>query len=91
MAFSLFHGPLILPRSVSRARTRGICQRALLIHYQITGRFDSELVSLLPRTVKFVSHNGAGYDSIDATACAERGILNSIDSLFGLFSTFRAG
>ena len=44
-------------------------------HYscKITGRFDSELVSLLPPSVKFISHTGAGYDSIDAVACAERG------------------
>ncbi|KIH92439.1 D-3-phosphoglycerate dehydrogenase [Sporothrix brasiliensis 5110] len=40
----------------------------------ITGRFDQELVSHLPPSVKFVSHNGAGYDQIDVSACTARGI-----------------
>ncbi|KAL8854781.1 MAG: hypothetical protein Q9221_000287 [Calogaya cf. arnoldii] len=41
---------------------------------ELTGRFDQELIDLLPRTLKFISHNGAGYDQIDAEACANRGI-----------------
>ncbi|KAH7114387.1 glyoxylate reductase [Dendryphion nanum] len=40
----------------------------------ITGRFDEELVSILPKTVKFVCHNGAGYDQVDIKACTARGI-----------------
>ncbi|KAM4064423.1 d-isomer specific 2-hydroxyacid dehydrogenase, NAD binding domain-containing protein [Hirsutella rhossiliensis] len=40
----------------------------------ITGRFDAELISHLPASVKFLSHNGAGYDQIDVNACTERGI-----------------
>ena len=40
---------------------------------QITGRFDQELIDVLPSSLRFVSHNGAGYDSIDAAACAARG------------------
>lgn len=40
----------------------------------ITGRFDKELVSLLPSSLKFITHNGAGYDNIDVPACTERGI-----------------
>lgn len=40
----------------------------------ITGRFDAELVSHLPASVKFLSHNGAGYDQIDVAACTARGI-----------------
>ena len=31
----------------------------------ITGPFDAELVELLPESVKFICHNGAGYDNID--------------------------
>ena len=42
--------------------------------FQITGRFDEELIDVLPSSLKFISHNGAGYDSIDAAACALRGI-----------------
>ncbi len=40
----------------------------------MTNRFDQELIDLLPSSLKFISHNGAGYDSIDASACAARGI-----------------
>ncbi|KAL8782292.1 MAG: hypothetical protein Q9213_005527 [Squamulea squamosa] len=41
---------------------------------ELTGRFDQELIDLLPQTLKFISHTGAGYDQIDAEACANRGI-----------------
>ncbi|KAL8729426.1 MAG: hypothetical protein Q9181_005008 [Wetmoreana brouardii] len=44
---------------------------------QLTGRFDQELIDLLPRSLKFISHSGAGYDQIDAEACANRGIAVS--------------
>ncbi|KAF2796240.1 glyoxylate reductase [Melanomma pulvis-pyrius CBS 109.77] len=40
----------------------------------ITGRFDEELVGVLPTTVRFICHNGAGYDQIDVHACTRRGI-----------------
>lgn len=46
-----------------------------LTRLQITGRFDPELVSHLPKSVKFISHNGAGYDQIDVNACTERSSL----------------
>ncbi|MCJ1470264.1 hypothetical protein MMC07_008909 [Pseudocyphellaria aurata] len=41
---------------------------------QLTGRFDQELVDALPQSLQFISHNGAGYDQIDADACTARGI-----------------
>ncbi|KAL8998522.1 MAG: hypothetical protein Q9169_002465 [Polycauliona sp. 2 TL-2023] len=44
---------------------------------ELTGRFDQELIDHLPQTLNFISHNGAGYDQIDALACANRGILVS--------------
>lgn len=40
----------------------------------ITGLFDDELLSALPKSVKFVCHNGAGYDSVDVLACTKHGI-----------------
>lgn len=40
----------------------------------ITGPFDAELVSRLPSSLKFITHNGAGYDNIDVAACTTRGI-----------------
>ncbi|ODN75680.1 2-hydroxyacid dehydrogenase [Cryptococcus wingfieldii CBS 7118] len=41
---------------------------------KITGRFDQELVSKLPRSLKFIAHNGAGYDQIDIPACTTRNV-----------------
>ena len=38
----------------------------------ITGRFDTELCSALPRSLRFLAHCGAGYDHIDADACSKR-------------------
>ena len=37
------------------------------------GVFDRELVAKLPQSVKWIAHNGAGYDQIDVHACKERG------------------
>ncbi|CAK7226457.1 hypothetical protein SEUCBS140593_006246 [Sporothrix eucalyptigena] len=39
-----------------------------------TGLFDVELVAQLPLSVKFICHNGAGYDQVDVHACKTRGI-----------------
>lgn len=41
---------------------------------KFTGNFDAELLDALPKTLKFICHNGAGYDNIDVQACTERGI-----------------
>ena len=51
----------------------------------MTNRFDQELIDLLPFSLRFISHNDAGYDSIDASACVARGIsisntLSVVDS-----------
>ncbi|KAK0620925.1 D-isomer specific 2-hydroxyacid dehydrogenase [Immersiella caudata] len=40
----------------------------------ITGHIDAELLSALPPSLKFIVHNGAGYDQISIPACSERGI-----------------
>jgi glyoxylate reductase len=37
------------------------------------GVFDAELVGALARSVRWVAHNGAGYDQIDVAACAAHG------------------
>lgn len=39
-----------------------------------TGPFDAGLVSQLPKSLKFICHNGAGYDNIDVKAVNERQI-----------------
>lgn len=41
---------------------------------KVTGPFDEELVSALPEAMKYICHNGAGYDNIDIGACSRRGI-----------------
>ncbi|KAK4053224.1 hypothetical protein OIO90_003998 [Microbotryomycetes sp. JL221] len=38
------------------------------------GVFDKELVEAFPSTLKYVCHNGAGYDQIDIQACTAKGI-----------------
>ena len=42
--------------------------------FQLTGPFDAELVSKLPPSLKYICHNGAGYDNIDVAACTSRGL-----------------
>jgi lactate dehydrogenase-like 2-hydroxyacid dehydrogenase len=46
----------------------------MLIFSQIAGNFDKEFVSRLPPSLKYICHNGAGYDQIDVAACTERHI-----------------
>ncbi|KAH7356379.1 putative hydroxyisocaproate dehydrogenase [Rhexocercosporidium sp. MPI-PUGE-AT-0058] len=41
---------------------------------KLTGEFDQELVSKLPASLKYICHNGAGYDNIDVAACTNKGI-----------------
>lgn len=63
----------------------------------ITGPFDSELVQLLPPSVRFICHNGAGYNNIDVEACtstADVAILLMIGALRRItvpFLTVRQG
>ncbi|KIJ51306.1 hypothetical protein M422DRAFT_223817 [Sphaerobolus stellatus SS14] len=38
------------------------------------GIFDKELIDKLPSSVKWIAHNGAGYDQIDVHAAKDRGI-----------------
>jgi glyoxylate reductase len=40
----------------------------------LTGDFNEELLEVLPKSLKFVCHNGAGYNNIDVAACSKRGI-----------------
>lgn len=42
-----------------------------------TGPFDKELIAALPKSLKWVAHNGAGYDNIDVDACTQRAIFIS--------------
>ena len=50
-------------------------RHAVLITYtQETGPFDKELIALLPKSLKYVCHNGAGYDNVDVDALTQRGM-----------------
>ncbi|CAO2653843.1 Nn.00g105760.m01.CDS01 [Neocucurbitaria sp. VM-36] len=40
----------------------------------LTGDFNAELLDVLPKSLKYVCHNGAGYNNIDVAACTKRGI-----------------
>jgi hypothetical protein len=37
------------------------------------GIFDAELIVGLPSSVKWIAHNGAGYDPVDVHACKAQG------------------
>ncbi|EHY57598.1 4-methyl-2-oxopentanoate reductase A [Exophiala dermatitidis] len=39
-----------------------------------TGPFDQELVAALPKSLRYICHNGAGYDNIDVDACTNKGL-----------------
>ncbi|KAK7513357.1 uncharacterized protein IWZ02DRAFT_461078 [Phyllosticta citriasiana] len=41
---------------------------------KFTGPFDAELIQALPNSLKYICHNGAGYDNIDVGACSSKGI-----------------
>jgi len=40
----------------------------------VTGPIDAALVAALPASLRFICHNGAGYDQVDVAACTARGI-----------------
>ncbi|PNS19849.1 hypothetical protein CAC42_7816 [Sphaceloma murrayae] len=40
--------------------------------FGFTGPIDQEILDVLPSSLKFLAHNGAGYDQIDISACANR-------------------
>ncbi|KAG8888086.1 hypothetical protein FRB98_008423 [Tulasnella sp. 332] len=41
------------------------------------GEFDEDIIAHLPESIKFIGHNGAGYDQIDVHACIKKGITVS--------------
>ncbi|OCK83059.1 hypothetical protein K432DRAFT_379826 [Lepidopterella palustris CBS 459.81] len=75
---------LIEPASRSRAGFLDECRSGKLdgvvaayrtfASVNITGLFDEELVKVLPESLRFICHNGAGYDQVDVQACTDRGI-----------------
>ncbi|KAM7207135.1 hypothetical protein V8F20_002401, partial [Naviculisporaceae sp. PSN 640] len=78
---------IVVPRSTSRAEflleAKSGSFDGCIVAYRtfesvaITGKIDGDLVSALPTSLRFLCHNGAGYDQIDIPACTARGILVS--------------
>lgn len=44
------------------------------------GVFDQEIINALAPSVKWIAHNGAGYDQIDVSACKEKGQIQTFIS-----------
>ncbi|KAI0126227.1 D-isomer specific 2-hydroxyacid dehydrogenase [Xylariales sp. AK1849] len=75
---------VVTPNATNRADFIAECQAGTLdgasVAYRtfdsfaITGKIDTGLLAVLPQSLKFICHNGAGYDSVDVAACTERGI-----------------
>ncbi|KAK5090116.1 glyoxylate reductase [Lithohypha guttulata] len=75
-------GELIKPQATNRGEFIAECNNGkfdgVVAAYRtftsaaITGRFDQELVDVLPKSWRYLCHNGAGYDQIDPDACSQR-------------------
>lgn len=75
---------ILRPRAANRAEFLAECRSGALdgalVAYRTfasaatTGRVDAELVGALPASLRFICHNGAGYDQVDVPACTARGI-----------------
>ncbi|KAI5855706.1 glyoxylate reductase [Tricharina praecox] len=58
----------------SGAFTEVIAAYRTFASVSITGLIDTELVAALPTSLKYLCHNGAGYDQVDVAACTAKGI-----------------
>ncbi|KAF7928320.1 hypothetical protein BELL_0020g00010 [Botrytis elliptica] len=77
-------GELIEPKARSRQEfieecKNGVYDKVVAVYrtftsVAITGLIDEELISALPKGLKFIAHNGAGYDQIDVHACTKHDI-----------------
>jgi lactate dehydrogenase-like 2-hydroxyacid dehydrogenase len=72
-----FHNvELFLETMFDWARQNNILANLLALTFpQVTGPFTKELIAVLPASVKYICHSGAGYDNIDIEACTSRGEL----------------
>jgi glyoxylate reductase len=43
----------------------------------MTGFIDDELASHYPGSLKYICHNGAGYDQVNVLACTKRGSMSN--------------
>ncbi|KAK6356458.1 hypothetical protein TWF718_000817 [Orbilia javanica] len=78
------YAELVTPKSTNREEFIEECKSGALdgvvvafrtfTSVSITGRIDAELVEALPKSLKFICHNGAGYDQIDIQPLTDRKI-----------------
>ncbi|CAK7204601.1 hypothetical protein SEUCBS139899_007359 [Sporothrix eucalyptigena] len=70
---------IVVPKATNRAEFIAECRSGSLdgvkvayrtfASFGVTGRIDDELLAVLPSSLRFICHNGAGYDQIDVAAC----------------------
>ncbi|KAM0470537.1 hypothetical protein ACHAPX_009904 [Trichoderma viride] len=75
---------IVQPKATNRPDFIAECQSGALdgvsVAYRtfdsanVTGKIDSELLDALPKSLKFLCHNGAGYDQIDIPACTAHSV-----------------
>ena len=75
---------ILVPKSTSRASfleeaASGAFEGCLAAYrtfdsFEVTGKIDAELLDTLPGSLRYICHNGAGYDQVDVRACTARGI-----------------
>ncbi|CAK7565857.1 MAG: hypothetical protein SEPTF4163_003787 [Sporothrix epigloea] len=74
---------IVVPKATNRADFIDECRSGTLdgvtVAYRtfcldVTGPIDKELLAVLPSSLRFICHTGAGYDQIDIAACSARGI-----------------
>lgn len=75
---------IVIPQSTNRAaflaESRSGAFDGATVAYRtfdstsVTGNVDAELLAALPASLRFVCHNGAGYDSVDVAASTARGV-----------------
>ena len=70
--------PRHLPRRISApANSSKACLKSISENdsAKVLGVFDKELIEGLPASIKWIAHNGAGYDPVDVHACIAKGTL----------------
>ena len=71
--------------SASVCQTPRCWKKIAKIWWQETGPFDKELVALLPKSLKYICHNGAGYDNVDVDALNKKGV-SPVDNIYSCAS-----
>jgi glyoxylate reductase len=65
---------------ISTSPIEALEERPLRRCVQETGPFDKELIALLPKSLKYICHNGAGYDNVDVDTLTQKGSSPDTDT-----------